>query len=251
MSIFIGKNTILLDCVDSTNSYARSHAEWPDGTVITTREQQQGRGQQGNFWESEAGRNLTFSIVLKPTFIPPEEQFYLSKAISLGVADFLSVYLDNVSIKWPNDIYVDDSKIAGILIEQSITGNIISQSIVGIGLNVNQTIFRSNAPNPTSIKLRAAREFNLHESLSHLCTYIENRYLQLQTDLIYEMNNDYMKRLYRLGIWSDFESQGERFKARIIKVEDSGRLILERMDGATDGFYFKEVSYVLNSESSH
>jgi len=248
MSIFIGKNTIHLDSVDSTNNYAKSQAAWEDGTVIITKEQAKGRGQQGNFWESEAGRNLTFSIVLKPAFIPPEEQFYLSKAISLGVADFLSVSLHNVTIKWPNDIYVDDSKIAGILIEQSITGNIISQSIVGIGLNVNQTIFRSNAPNPTSMKLRAARQFDLQESLAHLCTYIENRYLQLQTDLLYDLNRDYMQRLYRLGKWSYFEAQGEKFKARIVTVEDSGRLILERTDGSTEGFYFKEVSYVMDSD---
>jgi BirA family transcriptional regulator, biotin operon repressor / biotin---[acetyl-CoA-carboxylase] ligase len=246
MSIFVGRKKIFLETVSSTNSYALEllrKEEVADGTLIRADFQTAGRGQRGNFWESDPGKNLTFSIVFYPEFVPPEEQFYLSKAISLGIADFLKTTLDGVTIKWPNDIYVQDRKIAGMLIETAITGNRITHCVVGIGLNVNQVVFRSDAPNPTSMKLRAARDFSLDWMLDILCTFIENRYLQLQTDFLYRLNSDYLTNLYRYNQDCYFDHDGTVFPAKIVDVEDNGRLVLETPDKALLRFAFKEVFF--------
>jgi BirA family biotin operon repressor/biotin-[acetyl-CoA-carboxylase] ligase len=247
MSVYIGKNIISLETVDSTNNYAREllkDKHVPDGTIIVSKDQTIGRGYADNSWESESGKNLTFSIVLYPEYIPPEEQFNISRAVSLGICDYLRTFLDEVTIKWPNDIYVQDRKIAGILIENSISGSSIFHSIIGIGLNVNQVVFRSNAPNPTSIKLRAAQEFSLYTALRTIVCFIENRFLQLETDRSYSIYDDYIHSLYRYNEEHIFEKNGERFKGKIIDVEETGILIIEAEDGSIYHFRFKEVSYV-------
>ena len=202
MTIFIGQYCIKLDKVDSTNSHLTqlcSEKNIPEGAVVITQQQEQGRGQRGTNWQSEAGKNITLSILLKPTFLKPEEQFALSKTISLGVLDFISsIYLSK--IKWPNDIYIDDKKVGGILIENSVSGNSISHSIIGIGINMNQEKFSEELPNPTSLKLISGKEFNLEDCLEQLCSTIEKRYLQLRNHPK-EVDSDYLKIFIVLMSW--------------------------------------------------
>ncbi|MDE5927427.1 MAG: biotin--[acetyl-CoA-carboxylase] ligase, partial [Duncaniella sp.] len=145
---------IIKDTLPSTSSYlAGIAADAPHGTVVMAREQTAGRGQRGNSWEAEPGCNITLSLLLRPEGLHPARQFVISQAVSLAIADLVSHFVAApVSIKWPNDIYVDDRKICGILIENTITGTSIDRTIVGIGLNVNQTEFRSDAPNPVSMR---------------------------------------------------------------------------------------------------
>ena len=145
-------NFLLLEQVDSTNSYVSVHAgELDDMTMVIADTQTAGRGQRGNSWESEPGRNLTFTLLHRPEGIAPREQFAISEATALAIADFLEETGIRAKVKWPNDIYADDGKIAGILIELSLTGSAITDSRIGVGLNVNQREFRSDAPNPVSM----------------------------------------------------------------------------------------------------
>lgn len=249
MSVYIGKNIIRLDTINSTNSFSRELLKLdnniPNGTVVVTKEQTSGKGYGKNTWESEAGKNLTFSLILYPDFIPPDEQFNISRAVSLGIYDYLKTMLNDVKIKWPNDIYVQDRKIAGILIENSISGNSIASSIIGVGLNVNQVLFKSDAPNPTSMKLRAAKDFDLHSTLKILLTFIENRFLQLETDRGYDINKEYFAALYRKGKFHYYEAEGEKFKAKIIDIEPCGSLVLETSEKQVRKFKFKEISFLI------
>ena len=140
---------ILLHETSSTNSYlSRMASILPSGTVIYTNSQTSGRGQRGNSWEAEPGKNLTFSMLVKQPAVVPSKQFRISEAVSLAVVEWLSQYSDGFSVKWPNDIYYNDKKICGILIEHVLCGNAIVHTIVGVGINVNQQHFLSDAPNP-------------------------------------------------------------------------------------------------------
>lgn len=246
--MFIGKKIIKVESVDSSNNYALDlikESKVIEGTVVWALEQTKGRGQRDNYWESEKGKNLTFSVILFPEFLDVEEQFLLSKAVSLGIVDFVKTYTENVSIKWANDIYVNDKKIAGILIENSIIGNKILSSVVGIGLNINQTVFISNAPNPVSLKLITGNDYDLEESLRLLCNFIESRYLQLKTNDITQLNYDYLNTLYRYNAFYTYESDRKQFTAKITGIAKSGRLILETKQGEIKEFDFNDVLFVI------
>ena len=149
-----GSKYIILNEIESTNNYANqlilSNAA-EEGTVVLTHYQIKGKGQGKNNWESEYGKNLLMSLILYPDFLPAESQFMISKIVSIALIEFLKNETDLVSIKWPNDIYADDRKVAGILIENSIKGQNLSSSVLGIGLNLKQLIFTSDAPNPVSL----------------------------------------------------------------------------------------------------
>ena len=200
-TLFIGQNTIKLDAVGSTNDYASEllsrglkREKVFEGTVVYALSQRAGKGQRGKKWESEPFKNLTFSIVFYPSFLSAQEQFMLSKAVSLGICDYVSSVINKeAKIKWPNDIKVGNEKIAGILIENSIRNNEIMHSIVGIGLNVNQTGFGKNIPNPTSLKLITGKNIDLEVCLGDLCSYLEARYLQLKSGKSKKINEDYEK----------------------------------------------------------
>ena len=268
-TLFIGQNIIKLDSIDSTNDYANKLLSQEltsparagsgrgvfDGTVVYALSQRTGRGQRGNRWESEPYKNLTFSIVLYPIFIRVEEQFMLSKVVSLGICDYVNSIVTNpalnnseygVKIKWPNDINIGEKKVAGILIENSIRSNEITHSVVGIGLNVNQTQFSSDIPNPTSLKLITGEIFDLEICLSELCSCVEARYLQLKSGKKKEISNDYLKVLYRYQQMSIYEINGNPFAAKITGISEQGKLILEKEDGGIVECNFKEVSFVKN-----
>ena len=165
-------NIEILDSCDSTNAVLASRPDAQHGTVVATRSQTAGRGQRGNSWEAEPGTNLTFSLLLRPQGFPAARQFELSMLVALGVADVLNSLFGRLGfrdlkarIKWPNDIYVGHKKIVGILIENQLSGAGIDRTIVGIGVNVNQTRFLSDAPNPTSVALLTGRTLALEPLL--------------------------------------------------------------------------------------
>jgi len=233
---------------DSTNNYAANQLltkRLPDGTVFIADSQIVGRGQASNAWESEPNMNLTFSILVYPDFLEISRQFELSKAISLGVADYLIELTPNVTIKWPNDIYVENRKMAGILIENSIRTNKIASSIIGIGLNINQQKFISDAPNPVSLSQISGRVYNLEESLSNLCRKLNNRYQQLKSGAFNQIDSDYTKILFRLGTWSPYCDENGDFEGRLLGVDVIGRLRIETKSGKINKYQFKEVAFRL------
>lgn len=243
---FIGKNIIHLHSVNSTNSYALDlikNNSVEEGVVILAEYQTSGKGQQNNFWESEKSKNLLLSVILHPNFIKVDKQFLISKAVSLAVADFVKTKVANVTVKWPNDIYVNDKKISGILIENTLSGSIINNTIVGIGLNINQMVFKSDAPNPVSLKILTNKTYNLDDCFNQLCFYIEKRYNELKKDFK-KTNSDYLKNLYLFNSFSLYESKGKKFLARIVDVEDNGELLLETQQGGIKKFFFKEVVFL-------
>jgi len=217
-----------------------------EGTVIITDFQTDGRGTDLNKWESAKGMNLTFSLILYPTF-SAGQQFILNKAISLGVSDFLKAELPGhmVSIKWPNDIYVGDKKACGILIQNSVVGNRLDYVVVGIGLNVNQTLFTSNAPNPVSLKMLTGKGYKTLEMLHKLVAAVTRRYNMVKPSTIQNIENDYLISLYRRMEWHRFKFQNEIVAARITGTSEFGQLLLETSNGEMLTCDTKEVSFIL------
>lgn len=244
----IGNKIIRHEKVSSTNTIAAEflrNGDTTEGMVITSLWQEAGKGQQGNSWESEPGKNLLMSVILYPTMVLPEMQFDICRIISLGVFDTLIKRVDSVSIKWPNDIYVKSDKIAGILIENTIMGNSINSSIAGIGLNINQAVFRSNAPNPTSLKIISGNEYDIEIILKDLCGCIEGRYNMLKHGKRKIISDDYKKALFRLGQWNNFRDKEGEFTGCIEDVRESGLLVVKKKNGKTEEYAFKEIEYIL------
>jgi len=246
--MIIGSKIIFLENLPSTNTYAGKllrKGNTQEGTIIHTNYQSDGRGQMGNGWESEDGKNLLMSIILNPSTINPADQFIISMAVSLGICDFLNRYINGLSIKWPNDIYVKNDKIAGILIENTILGEKLEYSVAGIGLNINQEKFLSNAPNPVSLKLITGSEYDLGACISQLSADLDKRYKQVISEEFAQMKMDYTGKLFRLNSWYNFRDQEAVFIGRIISVADNGRLKVEKKSGSVKEYYFKEVEYIL------
>jgi len=247
--MIIGSKVIYFDTLTSTNTHASLllKGEKPfEGTIIRAGFQTGGRGQTGNVWESEAGKNLLFSVILYPVTINPADQFLLSMAISLGICDLLDSYLPGSKIKWPNDIYVNNDKIAGILIECSIMGDIIENCIAGIGLNINQRAFHSDAPNPVSLSQLKGKDLDLSQLFLSLSASLDKRYKKLLSEDYELIRADYAKRLYRMNEWSEYSDINGRFTGRILTVRDNGVISIERQDTGTISEYsFKEVEFII------
>ncbi len=220
--------------------------ELAENSVVITAHQTTGRGQVGNKWESEANKNLTFSLLLRPGFLAPHLQFYISKCVSLGLVDLLKEHCnDQVSIKWPNDIYVGDKKICGILIENSILGTQLDYCVVGIGLNINQETFKSDAPNPVSLKQICGKTFELDTLLEQLLDHIEQRYHQLEISRFGLIDQYYQENLYRKDGFFDFKDKDGAFKAYIGQVNEMGLLTLIDTEGKKREYAFKEVEFLI------
>lgn len=246
-NLFLPNQIIRVEQLDSTNLYALQLIKDTNpsgGTVVMALNQTEGRGQQANTWESESGKNLTISLILRPEFILAQDQFQVSMIISLGVKDYLSSYIENVSVKWPNDIYVGDKKIAGILIEQSIMGTHLSHSVCGLGLNINQEKFVSDAPNPISLNMLTNAIYNIEEELSKILASIENRYLQVQKGNALQLEKDYLKALYWINEIRTFKDEDDEFEGKIVGISEFGQLQIEDEDKDIRIFNFKEVSFV-------
>ena len=240
---------IHLNETHSTNSYLRElimrEKEQPEGTVVITDYQTAGRGQKGNSWESERGKNLTFSILLHPNHIPPGKQFILSQLISIAIVGVLKEYDRHFTIKWPNDIYWKEKKIAGMLIEVDLTGSSLSNAIIGIGININQRHFKSDAPNPVSLTQITGKEHNLSELLEKILDSIVDEYNKYTPDNEEEIRQKYMALLFRnKGVYPYLYGE-EIFNASIEGIEPNGQLILKKENGSIHTFAFKEISFVI------
>lgn len=239
---------IRLDSCGSTNTYLGEIArEKAHGTVVMTRSQTAGRGQRGNSWEAEPGKNLTFSLLLKLPQFRAIEQFAISEAVALGVADALRELLPShdVTVKWANDIYVGDRKICGILIEHSLQGPFIQYSIAGIGINVNQRVFHSDAPNPVSLWQLTGVEYDLDSVLASVLAAIDRRLAMDRDDL----HRSFVGSLWKSGgnTYRD-AATGEVFHAAIADVKRDGCLVLIDGFGNVREYYFKEVAVMLTDE---
>ncbi len=233
----------------STNSELKrllSENTMAEHSVVITSHQTAGKGQTGNSWESEKNSNLTFSLLLRPGFLAPHLQFYISKAVSLALIDTIQqvAHID-ATIKWPNDIYINDQKVAGILIENSIVGSQLDYCIVGIGLNVNQEVFISDAPNPVSLKQLTGKDLNLEALLEQLLDNLHERYHQLETQRSSLINTEYMHALYRRSGMHTYKDKQGKFEARIDTVNEMGLLTLIDHQQQTREYAFKEVKFVM------
>ena len=234
----------------STNSFAKEllvREKVPEGTVIYAFEQNAGRGMGNNLWESEAGKNLTISLILRPDFLATNMQFMISKVVSLAIIDYLDSLniIQQVSIKWPNDIYADLKKIAGILIEHDISGSTIEHSIIGIGLNANQERFFSDAPNPVSLKNFTNKDTDIRSVLNSVLHFISLRYRQLKEKEYDSLNSDYLKMLLFYNTSHQYISNRNTFTGVITNVDQFGRLQINTDEGALRSFEMKEVTFVL------
>ena len=235
----------------STNDYLANlcrESKAKEFYTVMAESQTNGKGQRGNSWESESGKNLTFSIVLYPTALEANKQFILSMLAALACHEALSNYTNGFSIKWPNDIYWKDKKIGGILIENELEGKYITQSIIGIGLNINQEAFHSDAPNPVSLKQIIGAEVNLQEVLMKVVHGIIGGYRQIEANFNISqlaIGAMYRKNLYRRkGLFPYRDAQGD-FLAEHQEVEPDGHLVLKDEQGALRRYAFKEVTFVL------
>ena len=209
--LFVGQNLVTLTEVDSTNNFLKqalaNSTPLTEGTVIMAESQYAGRGQQQNKWHSDPGKNLTFSLLLKPAFLPVTEQFNLTLAISVGIINALTGVLGTgVKIKWPNDVYFNDGKLGGVLIENMVQGQQIKNSVIGIGLNVNQAHFAPEIPNAVSVKQILQKDYDLKLLLSDLCSCIEAAYLKLKAGNIGQLKTFYMQNLYWLNELKPFKT---------------------------------------------
>jgi BirA family biotin operon repressor/biotin-[acetyl-CoA-carboxylase] ligase len=249
-TLFVGQNSFHMESLDSTNSYASEMLRQiapADGTLIYTFHQTKGRGQRGNSWESEPNKNVALSLILHPRFLSPDKQFFLTKVASLAVSDVMAEMPGlsgcKVAIKWPNDIYVNGRKIAGILIENTLREQVIHSSVIGIGINVNQEAF-ADAPNGVSLRMLTGQEFALKELLDKVCEQLEAYYLQLRAGKFSELTALYLSRLYRKDEWAGFRSGEEAFRGRITGVSAAGKLQLEREGGETQEYDLKEIAFL-------
>ena len=237
------------DSLESTNKYceALDLAEVEDFTCYWAMEQTAGIGQRGNCWASEPGKNLTFSLVLHPDFLPADRQFKLTEALSLAICDFFKDFKDlkdfrDLKVKWPNDIYVGGKKICGTLVSTRLTGNSIASAVCGIGLNVNQTLFPAWVPNPTSLALLTGREYELESLLRQLLACIERRYNDLKSGV--DPEPEYLEHLLNLGVPARYRYNEEEITATITGVDPHGRLLLTTTDGHRLSCGMKEIELV-------
>ncbi len=239
-----GVEATFLEATTSTNDMAREMCS-REGDVVVAECQSAGRGQRGNRWTSPSGENLMFSLMLTPSFLPAGEQFYISKVISLSVVHALEEVGVKASVKWPNDIYVGDKKIAGILIENDITGDSISRCIVGVGINVNQKAFDQSLPNPTSVVIAAGIErYDRVELLALFYKHLIRYYDMLAHGDADSIDSDYLGNLYLLGKEHIFtEAGGRRYTGIIRGVRPEGELEIADTEGRVHSYLFQEVAY--------
>ncbi|NOX87001.1 MAG: biotin--[acetyl-CoA-carboxylase] ligase [Chlorobi bacterium] len=236
--------------VGSTNDHAQERITKgvaAGGDVIWADEQTRGRGHDNNQWESAKGKNLTFSLILRPHFVEPAKQFVLTQLVSLAILNLLEKHIEKmIKIKWPNDVYVENEKIAGILIQNTLSGSVIDYSVIGIGLNVNQEHFLSDAPNPVSMIRFTCHEIRLKKLLDELLSIIGRMYGKLQSPAFYsELHDIYLDHLFRYEEWADYMANGEIFRAMITGINQFGQLKLKTEEGEEKIFGFKEVEFVL------
>jgi len=245
----IGNPHLRFQEVDSTNNFANnlaSKSNPSEGTAISAAFQTQGRGQIGRFWESSLGKNILTSIIFKPSFLPINRQFEFTIFISVAIWRFISSKLKNpeiCSIKWPNDIYIGNKKIAGILIQNALQGNKIKYTIAGVGININQIDFSGDIPNPTSLKIECQKEFDVEKLLEELFLVLDDEYDRfMQNSRIHE--SIYLRNLYRINQKSKFRIEDKIVEGIIRGVNDEGNLMIEHENGLAK-YVFRQIQYVI------
>lgn len=250
-TLFIGKNLLFLTEVESTNTYAMGmlrNVNVMEGTVIYTDHQSKGKGQRGSSWNSAIASNITASIILRPGFLESGESFFLSKISALALYDVLTDVLNSsqydIKIKWPNDMLVDSKKIAGILIENTYNQHQLQYSVIGIGLNVNQTTFDDLSGIATSLKLLTGQQHDREEVMEKLCRYLEKWYLMLKSGNASQIREIYLSRLKGMNTVMSFKTpDNEAFRAKIVDVNREGKLCLEMADSSIRRFDIKELRF--------
>lgn len=272
--LFIGQNQIYLPSCQSTNESLAFHTTEQkkkaqntlfEGTLLWTNHQTQGKGQRGNSWTAQENQNLTFSILLTPTFLSPKESFWITIAVSLGVRDALEEVMktnypeiaDSFQIKWTNDIFINhqvgneykDQKIGGILIENQINSQSINQSIVGIGININQIFDKDETTNRAiSLKELTGKEWNKENILTEILFFIEKRYLQLRAEKKEILRADYLSHLFRYQEWHYYKDKikNQKITGQILGINPEGKLALEvaGQNGKISYFENKEIEFL-------
>ncbi|MHB1107033.1 MAG: biotin--[acetyl-CoA-carboxylase] ligase [Lutibacter sp.] len=241
-------NIIKLNAIESTNLYLKKLAVEKDTesyTVVTANYQSEGRGQMGANWYSEIGKNLTFSILIKFDTFEIEHQFYLSMAVSIGLLAAIRTHISSpLFVKWPNDILADKDKLAGILIENMISGNLIKQTVIGIGLNVNQEQFPATIGKVTSLKIITGNSFDTEPLLESIVISIQNIVGYIERKEFQKLKELYLKSLYRFQKPAMFEdNNGAIFLGKIVDVFEDGKLVVELKDEKTRKFNLKEIKF--------
>ena len=250
----LSKNRLIerVEVVDSTNSYLKKlvYDQRPEeGSMVIAEFQSAGRGQMGNGWSSEVGKNLLLSIVIYPDGLLANEQFIISRMASLAVKNCLDQFVDDIRIKWPNDIYWKDKKIAGMLIENDVQGRYIQNSVIGIGININQQGFPEDLPNPVSLRQITGTDNDIDNIADIFVREFFLLYREFQDGKTTQIEDEYMLDLYRVNDYYWFKDEGGSFKAKIKEVMPSGHLVLETMDeGDLRQYAFKEVSFIDSEE---
>jgi BirA family biotin operon repressor/biotin-[acetyl-CoA-carboxylase] ligase len=246
-TLFTGRHSTVLTEVNSTNTYLAEFLRGntlPEGAVVRALSQIEGRGQAGTSWESESGKNIISSFVFYPSFVAPKDIFLLNKTYSLGVFEFIQrIAGHETSIKWPNDIYWNNKKVAGMLIENSINSSSVLHSILGLGININQESFSSKISNAISLSMIVGKKLELDELFNELCSCIEAWYLRLKNGEIQKINEAYLLSLYSRGIWKTFKVSNNSFTGCIMGVEQSGKLQVMNESYELKQFDLKEIQY--------
>lgn len=237
---------------DSTNRYLKEYKGEMGSliTVVQTDYQTDGRGQGRNTWESDRGKNLLVSILIHPFNVPASRQFVLLQAAALAIKKTLEQYAQGFSIKWPNDIYYNDSKISGTLSECNISSKGIKQCIIGTGININQQVFTSDAPNPISLCNISGCEQNIKEVLDHLLTFTEHYISIVEEGRFNDIDKEYKEALYRREGMHPYTDDGGMFMAEIEDITHNGHLLLKKENGRLSEYAFKEVTFVIQPQNS-
>jgi BirA family biotin operon repressor/biotin-[acetyl-CoA-carboxylase] ligase len=227
----IGKKIIHFENIDSTNTYALNliaKSNPIEGTAISTDFQDAGKGQRNNIWQSEAKLNLLFSVILYPSFLNSRQQFFLSMFTANAICRVLKNYLpaDKLRVKWPNDIYFENRKLGGMLIQNNLKGEKIESSVIGIGINVNQTHFPEKLPNPSSIAIESGKKQDTEELLKLVLLEMDQDYAELQKAYFKKIKNQFEDNLYKIGQSYILNSGGNSYEGMILGVENDGRIIM-------------------------
>lgn len=248
-----GWNIVFLPETDSTMLQLKNEKYAPhpgETTLLVTDFQTAGRGQRGTSWEADAGENLLFGFIFHPESVPVTHQFALSEALALAVCRSLQTYAEGFTVKWPNDIYWHDKKICGMLLEHTVCGAHLSQTLTGVGLNINQKTFRSDAPNPISLWQILGKEVDRAQVLAQIVEQFATRYdfiKEKKYDLVHE---EYMRNLYRREGFHAYRDANGEFCASIENISPIGMLTLKRTDGTLSTYAFKEVQAIINPQGT-
>ena len=245
-TVFLGKEIINLTDCHSTNEVALSMVRSGlihEGAFVIAYNQTKGKGQRGSQWESSPGLNLTFSMVLFPTFLSINDQFILNMAIAIGVKQGLNRYVNDLAVKWPNDFYYDGKKLGGMLLENRIKGQYLDHSIIGLGINVNQTDFKTRGA--ISLKDITGTELDLNEVLSEILRHVEIWYRHLQTKSFKSIKETYQNMLYLFDKWATYDD-GEIFSGKITGVGNFGHLEMSKQNGEQIRYELKQIRLIRN-----